>query len=148
MDRRCESHTTNKESPMSAANQTADDETVTCRKCHATYVPDFVNDFYADGADPKVGLCERCKMSEVFAVNTNQPHPLPNEGHAKKVCKSGQSAATCAFLSAGGGSGEVSFKCAKDSMIEVNIRQRLAEGTMGAKGDNCSGPPDFTPSLT
>ena len=123
---------------MSATDQ---NETVTCRKCHTTYVPSFINDFYADGADPQVGLCESCKMGEVFGVNNKPPHPLPN-GHEEKVCKAGCGEATCAFLTAGGDG----FRCAKDSVIEKNIRQRLAEGTMRAKGDNCSGPPDFTPS--
>ncbi len=117
------------------------DEKVTCRKCRHTYVPDLANDFYPDGEDPKVGLCEHCKMREAFGMNDKRPHSLP-EGHLGTVCKSGQGAATCCFIIFG----DAGYQCAKDSCYEKNIRDRLAAGTMEARGDNCSGAPSFTPT--
>ncbi len=116
-------------------------EQVTCRKCHATYVPSFRRDFYADGADPKVGLCEACMMSKEFSPQSQNPHPLP-EGYEKTVCKLGQGAVTCSFLICG----DNGFVCAKSSSFESGIRQRLVAGTLEAKGDHCSGSPDFTPT--
>ncbi|MDP1719223.1 MAG: hypothetical protein Q8L24_02240 [bacterium] len=35
------------------------------------------------------------------------------------------------------------FECAKNTPIEGIIWQKRIEGSMVAKGDNCSGPPDF-----
>lgn len=64
--------------------------------------------------------------------------------HLADVCKLGKGAATCSFLTMGGGG----FECAKGTAFEAAIRQRWAAGTMGAKGDNCSGPPDFAPALS
>jgi hypothetical protein len=52
----------------------------------------------------------------------------------------GQGNATCAFLSFRG-----YFACAKGTSVGNLINQRLAEKTMKAQGDNCSGPPDFVP---
>lgn len=60
------------------------------------------------------------------------------------LCKMGQGAECCAFLCFGAGG----FCCAKRSGIEGIIRQRLAAGTINAKGDNCSGPPAFVPNLS
>lgn len=119
------------------------DERVTCRSCGATYVPDFARDFYPDGEDPKVGRCEGCMMRSLFQVNTKEPHVLPS-GHLETVCKFRQGEATCSFLVIGGDGS----KCGKDSSFEKMIRQRRSEGTMGAKGDNCSGPPNFTSTET
>lgn len=61
------------------------------------------------------------------------------DGYEQSVCRFGGRETTCAFLAMGDG-----FFCAKGMphVAEV-IRGRLADGTMGAKGDNCSGPPDF-----
>ncbi len=63
---------------------------------------------------------------------------LPEE-HLKNVCRLGQGKATCSFLAMGG----AGFECQKGTSIEKVIRERLAASTMGAKGDNCSGPPHF-----
>lgn len=119
------------------------EEEVTCRVCHVTYVPDFINDFYADGTDPKVGRCERCVMSEAFGINTKSPHALP-KGYEDSVCKIGKGTATCAFLTLG----PEGVRCGKDSAVEKAIRERLAEGTMRSRGDNCSGSPNFTLATT
>lgn len=115
-------------------------ETVTCRKCRRTYVPDVSFDFYPDGDDPKVGRCERCLMTEELAPKLPQNIPT---GHDKEVCKFGQGPATCAFLII---AGEDGLQCAKGSGYERVIQTRLSEGTMRAKGEYCSGPPEFKPS--
>ena len=60
-------------------------------------------------------------------------------GHERSVCRLGDGEATCAFLMFGGG-----WLCAKAVPgIAATVRGRLAAGTMVAKGDNCSGPPEF-----
>jgi hypothetical protein len=55
---------------------------------------------------------------------------------AKSLCKSGQGAATCAYLTMCN-----SLECAKDTSAETFISQRRE--TMKTQGDNCSGPPHF-----
>ena len=59
-----------------------------------------------------------------------------SDERAKEVCKFGQGEATCAFIILICGEG---FECAKGTDIETIIRDRLAEGRMKAKGDNCGG---------
>lgn len=59
----------------------------------------------------------------------------------KEVCKIGKGSGCCAFLVMDGGV----FECGKGGGAEPCIRRRLAEGSINAKGDNCSGPPDFAP---
>lgn len=70
---------------------------------------------------------------------TNDPLPVLKL-HVEQVCKPGQGAATCAFLGLHKG-----WCCAKGSWVEGMVRDRLAKGTMNAKGDNCQGPPTFEP---
>jgi hypothetical protein len=70
-------------------------------------------------------------------MKTRQPEPIEEE-RVTNICKRGQGAATCAFLCV-----MPSFACAKYSNIEDIIRQRLQEGSMSARSDNCSGPPAF-----
>lgn len=113
---------------------------VTCRKCGHTYIPNFMFDFYPDGKDPKVGLCERCMVTEILAP---KPQRVISVDHGKNVCKLGQGSAACAFLTIDGSEG---LKCAKQGDFEGIIRERLSKGSMSAKGDNCSGPPDFIPN--
>ena len=116
-------------------------EQVTCRKCKRTFTPSFAFDFYPDGDDPKVGMCESCTMAAAFGAPSGDPSPLP-DGHEEGVCKKGQGAETCSFL----GFGRGGFKCLKGSSFESAIQERRREGSMAAKGDNCSGPPDFRPT--
>lgn len=54
------------------------------------------------------------------------------------VCGLASGETTCAFLTVGG-----AWECAKGTGTEWTIRDRLKAGTMNAKGNNCSGPPDF-----
>lgn len=60
--------------------------------------------------------------------------------HLEKICKLGSGEATCSFLSFAPGDG---FSCSKKTGLEEIIRQKRASGQMKAKGDNCSGPPNF-----
>jgi hypothetical protein len=58
------------------------------------------------------------------------------------TCLPGAGHLTCRFLTfAPGGWG-----CAKRSDLAAYIGKRIAEGTMRAQGDNCSGAPEFTPT--
>jgi hypothetical protein len=116
--------------------QTADtSKEVTCRECGATYVPNFVRDFYPDGADPKIGRCESCVMSQAFSPKKIDADKL------KSVCKLGEQQETCSYLIAGADG----FECAKGSSLHREIQQRREAGTIRAMGDNCQGPPDYKP---
>ncbi len=59
------------------------------------------------------------------------------EGYVKPMCQPNTECA-CSFLIFGDG-----FECAKGTFMEKLIEERRRAGTMNAKGDNCSGPPDF-----
>lgn len=62
--------------------------------------------------------------------------------HVAAVCRPGDRENCCAFIAS---DAPPSFFCAKgDPLLVLAIRERLAEGSMGARGDNCSGPPDYT----
>lgn len=56
------------------------------------------------------------------------------EQTALERCHFQQGELTCAFLAMSGG-----LCCAKNTDIEGNIRERLAEGSMKTKGDYCDG---------
>jgi hypothetical protein len=58
----------------------------------------------------------------------------------KNICKDGQGSKTCAYLTIGDRQGD----CSKGTAFEEAIRVRRL--SMRAKGDNCSGPPDFIPN--
>lgn len=120
--------------PKKSPNQSNE---VTCRQCKLTFVPSFEFDFYADESDPKVGLCERCFMLETFSENPKRdPVYIPN-GHETTICLIGKKQETCKFLSIDG----KGYQCLKNSSLEKIIIERAS--SMRAKGDNCSGPPDF-----
>jgi hypothetical protein len=107
---------------------------VECRKCHDRYVPSFTKDYYG-GKDGQGGLCESCMMTEALE---QKPAPVdtpqdPREGN----CKLTQGSATCRYLVNQMGR----WQCTKGSSLQEEIDQRSA--SMGAKGNNCSGPPDF-----
>jgi hypothetical protein len=60
--------------------------------------------------------------------------------HVERVCRRGQPGC-CAYLAS---ARLPDFFCAKgDAGLADVIRGRLREGTIGARGDNCSGPPDY-----
>ncbi len=56
-----------------------------------------------------------------------------------QVCKYRQADLCCSFLTMA----PDGFECGKGTPSEAIIRSRREAGTMKAKGDNCSGPPDF-----
>jgi hypothetical protein len=68
----------------------------------------------------------------------NQLMPL-SQHRVGELCRLGQGPETCRFLLIG----PKGACCARGSAFEVVILERLP--TMSAKGDNCSGPPDFVP---
>lgn len=115
-------------------------ELVTCRVCERIYTPSVQDDFYPDDDDPTKGRCERCLFAEVLKPKPRDPVLLPS-GYEDRVCKKGQGAATCCFLGMGGH--PTGMKCLKGSDFEPAIRENMTRGTMRAKGDNCSGPPEF-----
>ncbi len=59
--------------------------------------------------------------------------------HIEKICKLGGDEAVCSFLSYT----PDGFTCLKKTELEEFISQKRAAGEMRAKGDNCSGPPNF-----
>lgn len=70
----------------------------------------------------------------------NEPTKL-DETRVKILCNARQGKAICSFLIMAGGAG---MCCAKGSSMENVILGRRS--TMKSQGDNCSGPPDFTPN--
>ena len=124
---------------------TTEEKQYTCNRCGRTGPATFMSDYYPDtkSDDPDAVMCERCMMREHFASTSADPVPVP-EGYDDEVCKKGQGETTCAFLVIT--PDFKCFKCSKGSSFESTIRARLVEGTMNARSDNCSGPPDFTPT--
>lgn len=59
--------------------------------------------------------------------------------HVKDVCKSGQGKETCSFVAIY----PDGISCAKNTDLEPIIRNRLGNGIMKAKGDNCDGKVGF-----
>jgi hypothetical protein len=52
-------------------------EKVTCRKCKLSFRPCILFDFYPDGDDPTVGLCERCEIERALGITPPQNDPGP-----------------------------------------------------------------------
>ena len=65
------------------------------------------------------------------------------KGYEEKVCRIGRGVVTCAFLYID----RNGFQCLKGTDVEYEVRRRLRAGIMIAKGNNCSGPPDFRESV-
>ena len=128
----------NERTPTNMPTTQGDDasERVTCRICHATYIPSFLRDFYPDGDDPSVGRCESCLLSRALAPK--DPVPI-DKSQLESLCKLGAEG-TCSFLVF-----DRCFACAKGSSLEAVIRERREAGTMRAKGDNCQGAPEYRP---
>lgn len=63
--------------------------------------------------------------------------------HARNVCGLGGETFACSFLAL---SSEDGWVCLKGSATEAVINQRRVNKSTNAMGDNCSGPPDFTPT--
>lgn len=121
------------------------EEKFTCSKRGLNFIPSPIFDFYPEptAENPDAGLCETCMITGVFAESAApkiDPVPVPKEC-VERVCKRGQGKATCSFLGFDAKTGN--FSCLKGSSFEAPIRERLRNGSIRAKGDNCSGPPDF-----
>jgi hypothetical protein len=65
------------------------------------------------------------------------------ETQMKTLCKIGKGKECCSYLIYGQGG----FVCAKGSPLEQSINARRQAKTMNAMGDNCSGAPDFIPTI-
>jgi hypothetical protein len=61
-------------------------------------------------------------------------------GQVDTVCLLGHGALCCSFLTYDKG-----WACGKGTPWEDLLRKRHEADLMVAKGNNCSGPPDFTP---
>ncbi len=61
---------------------------------------------------------------------------FPTEEQVKNVCQPGQGEKTCRYLTAGG---RPLWYCAKASSLKAALDERVAKGTMKARGDNCGG---------
>ena len=61
-----------------------------------------------------------------------------NFEHVKNVCKVGQGVESCRYL-AGGIRG---LECMKNTSLAKSLDNRVEEGTMNARGDNCDGCKD------
>jgi hypothetical protein len=107
----------------------------TCRNCGLVFVPSIEFDFYPDGDDQKIGLCENCLL-KIILYGDQIPIPI---GHEKNMCLIGSGSTTCSFV----GFAENKWNCLKGSSLESTIREKIRDGSITAKGDNCSGPPDF-----
>ena len=62
--------------------------------------------------------------------------------HVKNVCGLGLGTPCCSVLTNEAGT----WTCQKGGDFETLLRARRERGQMTAKGDNCSGQPDFTPT--
>lgn len=102
----------------------------TCRKCgRGPYTPTYEFGFHEDNVDGHgTGLCEKCFGLEI--AEPNDGIEIPKQFVGLK-CKIGSGSLTCRFLSF-----SETFKCTKKGKknFPINIK---------AKGDNCSGPPQF-----
>lgn len=105
---------------------------VICRKCRRTFEPSPAFDFYPDGEDPEIGLCEHCLMDAVF---NKEPVSLPTPEFATAVCKRGQGHDCCVFLVYTTGE----FRCARGSGLNNTIVEKAKNNQMKARCVNCSG---------
>ncbi len=62
-----------------------------------------------------------------------------SKDHAKIICRLGELEKCCSYL----GAGKEGLLCLKDTPFREMIIDKREAGTMGSKGDNCQGPPDF-----
>ena len=69
------------------------------------------------------------------------PQEIPSDEHLQNVCKFTQGEATCRYLSITPGLPGRMERCSKGSNLQSSIDAR--GNSMKAKGDNCSGIPDF-----
>lgn len=61
--------------------------------------------------------------------------PALTESHVKDVCRPGTGTETCRYLLLGAGG----WVCGKHTVLAVTLDDRVREGTIVARGDNCAG---------
>ena len=64
--------------------------------------------------------------------------------HMREMCKQGQGEAACAFLVFDPAA--MAPSCAKGTTLAPLLARRREAKMIRSRGDNCSGPPDFTPN--
>lgn len=111
---------------------------VECKDCHLVFVPSFSMDYYGS-TNSRDGQCEQCMMRKAF--KKPDPVELPSDEHVRDVCLFMQGEKICRYLVMLAGSSTRPEHCAKGSDLHQAID--FNSKTMAAKGDNCSGPPDF-----
>jgi len=111
---------------------------VECRTCHARYVPSFTHDYYG-GENGRGGLCESCMVREALTSEFPDPVPIGDDRRLDQVCRAKQGSESCRYLVMN----EEGLACSKGSNLQQTIDDQA--DSMRAKGDNCSGPPDFIP---
>jgi len=67
------------------------------------------------------------------------PVTVISKERADEVCRMGQGRVCCIFV----GDAPQGLVCLKRSVYATEMIQRKLMGQTKAKGDNCSGPPDF-----
>ena len=68
-------------------------------------------------------------------MKLNTPLALVGDDHARTVCKIGQGAACCRYLTVGAHG----FECEKHSRLARILDARVLVGAMVSRGDNCKG---------
>lgn len=63
------------------------------------------------------------------------------EEQLRNLCLMGQGPATCSYIM----HGPNGFECSKGTELQPFIETRRETKTITAMGDNCDGPPSFTP---
>lgn len=66
-----------------------------------------------------------------------------SKDQARDVCLLGKGVTCCSYV----GAGKDGLVCLKDTPHHMEMFRRRMTGDMKAMGDNCSGPPDFTPTV-
>ena len=118
------------------------DGEVECKDCHRLFVPSFVYDYY-DSTNSRDGQCESCMMRKHFKKSDSQE--IPSDEHLREVCKWACEEETCRYLYISPGIPGRMECCAKGSDLQYAIDVR--GDSMEAKGDNCSGIPEFKITL-
>jgi hypothetical protein len=93
-------------------------------------------------------ISESAIASDCFSGEGIEPIPVP-QGYSRIVCKSYSGKEACVFRGVIAKWGAIVCPgCFKGTPAEEIIRKKLANGQflIFADGDNCSGPPNFTPN--
>jgi hypothetical protein len=78
---------------------------------------------------------EEIQDDEILAAAERMSQPITDE-HLNQVCKIGQGATCCRYLTM---APHLGWSCEKHGVHKRTLDQRVALGTMIARGDNCEG---------